>query len=59
MALKDLITEIDDLHVWLHEYALTLDDTENIKINDASCYLSILKRLIDICPEQLLDNIQL
>lgn len=59
MTLKDLMTEIDDLSEWLHEYATSLGDTENVKINDASHYLSILKRLIDICPEQLLDNIQL
>lgn len=58
MELKNLIGEIDDLKKWLFDKAHDMPEDENIKAVDICAYLRVLKQLIQICPKDLLDRVQ-
>lgn len=58
--IRKLVGEIEDLAYWVHDYAGVIEDAEEReKMAEASEYLHILKALIKLCPDEVLNKLQL
>lgn len=58
--IRALTDDIDALAYWVHDYATTMkDDGEREKMAEASGYIHLLKQLIGLCPDDVLNKLQL